>query len=270
MCRALRPESGREPSAERRSGIALRACSGRAPASALLRAGARRAWRGSGEHPFLLDNLWDLRALVSYLSGRADVDAARLGATGVSLGGMHAWLLAALEPRIACAAPLIGVQARARCASTGTKECRPGVPRRAGPVWRVQERVRAPPKAGGPAELPGAPASRAAPRRAFVRACRSRAHRPRRQPVRVPAPLDVLGTHAHARAARRPPALRRARAQSFGWSLEHKAYQARVASIPAVFDAAAADLGGRGVTQRVVRAVWEKLLPGLLQARGPA
>ena len=69
-----------------------------------------RAWRGSGEHPFLLDNLHDLRILVDYLAGRPDVDAARIGCTGVSLGGMHAWLLAALDARIACAAPLIGVQ----------------------------------------------------------------------------------------------------------------------------------------------------------------
>ena len=48
--------------------------------------------------------------VLTYLAARPDVDAARLGCTGVSLGGMHAWLLAALDPRVACAAPLIGVQ----------------------------------------------------------------------------------------------------------------------------------------------------------------
>ena len=48
--------------------------------------------------------------MLTYLAARPDVDAARLGCTGVSLGGMHAWLLAALDPRVACAAPLIGVQ----------------------------------------------------------------------------------------------------------------------------------------------------------------
>lgn len=53
--------------------------------------------------------------LVDYLAGRPDVDAARIGCTGVSLGGMHAWLLAALDARIACAAPLIGVQACMHC-----------------------------------------------------------------------------------------------------------------------------------------------------------
>ena len=48
--------------------------------------------------------------MLTYLAARPDVDAARLGCTGVSLGGMHAWLLAALDPRVACAAPFIGVQ----------------------------------------------------------------------------------------------------------------------------------------------------------------
>ena len=53
--------------------------------------------------------------MLTYLAARPDVDAARLGCTGVSLGGMHAWLLAALDPRVACAAPLIGVQVGPRC-----------------------------------------------------------------------------------------------------------------------------------------------------------
>ena len=44
-------------------------------------------------------------------SGR-DVDGARIGITGVSLGGMHSWLAAAADARIAVAAPMIGVQAR--------------------------------------------------------------------------------------------------------------------------------------------------------------
>lgn len=30
--------------------------------------------------------------------------------TGVSLGGMHAWLCAAADARVAAAAPMIGVQ----------------------------------------------------------------------------------------------------------------------------------------------------------------
>ena len=69
------------------------------------------AYRAGGTtHPFLLDNVWDLQRVLDWLAGRADVDAARVGATGVSLGGMHAWLLAAADARIAVAAPLIGVQ----------------------------------------------------------------------------------------------------------------------------------------------------------------
>ena len=69
-----------------------------------------RAWRGSGEHPFLLDNVYDLQRLLDYLEARPDVDPRRMGVTGVSLGGMHAWLLAALDERLAAAAPMIGVQ----------------------------------------------------------------------------------------------------------------------------------------------------------------
>ncbi len=48
--------------------------------------------------------------LLDYLETRPDVDAARIGVTGVSLGGMHSWLLAAVDHRAAAAAPMIGVQ----------------------------------------------------------------------------------------------------------------------------------------------------------------
>lgn len=58
-------------------------------------------------------------------------------------------------------------------------------------------------------------------------------------------------------------------AQSFGWAVEHDAFRARAATIPAVFEAAAADMGQRRVTADVARAVWDKLLPGLLQVRRP-
>ncbi|KAL4438723.1 hypothetical protein ABPG77_006327 [Micractinium sp. CCAP 211/92] len=69
-----------------------------------------RAWRGSGERPFLLDNVWDILRTLDYLQARPDVDAARIGLTGVSLGGMHTWLAAAVDERVAAAAPMIGVQ----------------------------------------------------------------------------------------------------------------------------------------------------------------
>ncbi|KAI3431599.1 hypothetical protein D9Q98_004649 [Chlorella vulgaris] len=69
-----------------------------------------RAWRGSGELPFLLDNVWDLLRLLDLLQSRPDVEPGRIGMTGVSLGGMHTWLTAAADERVAAAAPMIGVQ----------------------------------------------------------------------------------------------------------------------------------------------------------------
>jgi len=76
------------------------------------------AWRGgsgmgSGEHPFVFDSAWDLARLVDWccLEGRVwGVDPNRLGATGISLGGMVAWIAAAADPRITVVAPAIGVQ----------------------------------------------------------------------------------------------------------------------------------------------------------------
>ncbi len=49
--------------------------------------------------------------------------------------------------------------------------------------------------------------------------------------------------------------------------MQHNAFYARVGSIPAVFAAAAVDLGCSSVTAEVVRAVWDKLLPGLQTVR---
>lgn len=82
-----------------------------------------------GAHPFLLDSVWDAARVLDWLSTLPDIDPARFGATGVSLGGMQAWLLAAADARVAAAAPLIGVQSfayaadhdawRARAASIG-------------------------------------------------------------------------------------------------------------------------------------------------------
>jgi len=65
---------------------------------------------GDGERPFLFDTVADALDVVSYISARPDVDPARIGATGVSLGGMHSWLLAAADERLAVIAPAIGVQ----------------------------------------------------------------------------------------------------------------------------------------------------------------
>lgn len=69
-----------------------------------------RAWNGSGEMPFLLDNVWDVMHVIDYLETRSDVDKGKIGLTGISLGGMITWLTAALDERVAVAVPMIGVQ----------------------------------------------------------------------------------------------------------------------------------------------------------------
>jgi dienelactone hydrolase len=69
-----------------------------------------RAWRGSGEYPFLYDTVWDILRLVDFLGTRPDVDPARIGMIGFSKGGMELYLAAAVDPRIAVAVPCIGVQ----------------------------------------------------------------------------------------------------------------------------------------------------------------
>jgi len=68
------------------------------------------AYRTSKEHPFLYDTVWDVMRLIDYLETRDDVDRGRIGLTGISKGGMETYLAAAVDPRIAVAVPLIGVQ----------------------------------------------------------------------------------------------------------------------------------------------------------------
>ena len=69
-----------------------------------------RAWQTGRTHPFLYDTVWDILRLVDYLETREDVDAARIGLTGISKGGIETYLAAAVEPRITAAVPVIGVQ----------------------------------------------------------------------------------------------------------------------------------------------------------------
>jgi fermentation-respiration switch protein FrsA (DUF1100 family) len=52
--------------------------------------------------------------------------------------------------------------------------------------------------------------------------------------------------------------------QSFRWSLEHEEWQGRAKTIWAAHEAAAQDLGEPAVNARVCRALWTKLLPGIL------
>jgi dienelactone hydrolase len=52
--------------------------------------------------------------------------------------------------------------------------------------------------------------------------------------------------------------------QSFDWSLSHDAWHGRANTIKAAHDAAAKDLGEERVNARVCRALWDKVIPGIL------
>jgi dienelactone hydrolase len=52
--------------------------------------------------------------------------------------------------------------------------------------------------------------------------------------------------------------------QSFQWSLEHERWQGRANSIKAAHEGAAKDLGAEKVDARVCRALWSKVIPGIL------
>jgi len=73
-----------------------------------------RAWRTrpgeKHEYPFYYDTCWDLWRLVDYLETREDVDTRNLGMIGFSMGGIEAWLAAAVDERIKATVPAIGVQ----------------------------------------------------------------------------------------------------------------------------------------------------------------
>jgi dienelactone hydrolase len=69
-----------------------------------------RAFRTGEGHPLYYDTAWDVMRLIDYLATRKDVDASRIGITGISKGGIEAYLAAAADTRIAAAVPYIGVQ----------------------------------------------------------------------------------------------------------------------------------------------------------------
>jgi hypothetical protein len=52
--------------------------------------------------------------------------------------------------------------------------------------------------------------------------------------------------------------------QSFKWSLENDRWQGRARTIWPAHEAAAKDLGEKDVNQKVARALWSKILPGIL------
>ncbi|XP_022854572.1 uncharacterized protein LOC111375892 [Olea europaea var. sylvestris] len=68
------------------------------------------SWKKGNTMPFIFDTVWDLIKLADYLTQREDVDPSRIGITGESLGGMHAWFTAAADTRYAVVVPIIGVQ----------------------------------------------------------------------------------------------------------------------------------------------------------------
>ncbi|PKA61219.1 hypothetical protein AXF42_Ash006116 [Apostasia shenzhenica] len=68
------------------------------------------SWKIGDSMPFIYDTVWDLIKLADYLVQREDIDPSRIGITGESLGGMHAWFAAAMDIRYAVAIPIIGVQ----------------------------------------------------------------------------------------------------------------------------------------------------------------
>ena len=69
-----------------------------------------RAFRSGQGHPLYYDTTWDVMRLLDYLATRKDVDAARIGLTGISKGGIETYLTAAADTRVAVAVPFIGVQ----------------------------------------------------------------------------------------------------------------------------------------------------------------
>lgn len=83
---------------------------GATPGMNAYQAAILAAYRGSGEHPFFFDSVWDVMRLVDYLGTRPDVDAARIGIYGVSKGGIEAYLAAAVDPRIKAAVPCIAME----------------------------------------------------------------------------------------------------------------------------------------------------------------
>ncbi|XP_012077420.1 putative hydrolase YtaP [Jatropha curcas] len=68
------------------------------------------SWKKGDKMPFIFDTVWDLIKLADYLTQRKDIDPKKIGITGESLGGMHAWFAAAVDTRYSVVAPIIGVQ----------------------------------------------------------------------------------------------------------------------------------------------------------------
>ncbi len=82
-----------------------------------------RLWQGA---TLIGDMLRELATALDYLAARDDVDAARLGAFGFSMGATHACWLAALEPRLAAVAHLCSFADLAPLIATGAHDLHKG------------------------------------------------------------------------------------------------------------------------------------------------
>jgi dienelactone hydrolase len=99
-----------------------------------------RTYRTGRERPFLYDTVWDVMRLIDYLVTRPDVDPARIGLTGISKGGMETYLTAAVDPRVAVAVPMIGVQSFRWALDHGAWDSR---------AWTLREAIDAAAKESG-------------------------------------------------------------------------------------------------------------------------
>lgn len=71
-----------------------------------LRARMVETYKGAPGRPYLWDTVWDTWRTLDYLQSRSDVDGARLGVMGISLGGHTTWMASA-DPRVKVAIPCI-------------------------------------------------------------------------------------------------------------------------------------------------------------------
>jgi len=73
-----------------------------------------RAWKNTDtahqEHPFFFDTVADIWTLIDYLTLRPDIDATRIGMTGISMGGIETWMAASVDTRVKVIVPIIAAQ----------------------------------------------------------------------------------------------------------------------------------------------------------------
>ena len=126
--------------------------------------------------------------LIDYLVTRKDVDAARIGLTGISKGGIETYLTAAADPRVAAAVPYIGVQSfkwaldNGAVAARGSRRSRTASTRRRSP----------------PASRRAASPSCASSTRAWCPASMAQFDGPAMLPLIAPRPLLVINADSDA------------------------------------------------------------------------